>query len=53
MVANNNANLRTVMELSLLGTDSGYYPKNILVPVICYLELFKYPLIIRLGAEEV
>lgn len=49
----NSANLRTAMELSLLGSDSGYSPKTTLVAVICYLEHFKYPLIIRLGAEEV
>jgi hypothetical protein len=41
------------MELSLLGSDRAYSPKTTLVPVICYLELFKYPLITRLGAEEV
>jgi hypothetical protein len=41
------------MELSLFGSDCGYSPKTTLVPVICYLKLFKYPLIIRLGAEEV
>jgi len=43
---------KTAMELSLLRSNSGYSPKTTLVPVICYLELFKYPLIIRLGAEE-
>jgi hypothetical protein len=39
------------MELSLLDLTVVIH-RTTLVPVICYLELFKYPLIIRFGAEE-